>query len=46
MVQPALEFSHYAVPLYFIVGFGLKMTGMTLEKSPGGIVTPAMGRRV
>jgi O-antigen ligase len=45
MVQPALEFSHYAVPLYFIVGFGLKMTDMTLEKSPVGIVSRAMSRR-
>lgn len=30
MVQPALEFSHYAVPLYFILGFSLKM----LETAP------------
>jgi O-antigen ligase len=31
MVQPALEFSHYAVPLYFIVGFSLKIMHMRLE---------------
>ncbi len=34
MVQPALEFSHYAVPLYFIVGFSLKILHMTREKAP------------
>ncbi len=33
MVQPALEFSHYAVPLYFIVGFALKIMQITLEKA-------------
>jgi O-antigen ligase len=31
MVQPALEFSHYAVPLYFIVGFSLKIMHVRLE---------------
>jgi hypothetical protein len=32
MAQPALEFSHYAVPLYFIVGFSLRLMHAALEK--------------
>lgn len=33
MVQPALEFSHYAVPLYFILGFSLNVMHRCLEQS-------------
>lgn len=39
MVQPALEFSHYAVPLYFILGFALKVLETALvprEKTANG----------
>ena len=44
MVQPALEFSHYAVPVYFIVGFTLKVLEPVPAKSPARILTPVVGR--
>jgi O-antigen ligase len=33
MVQPSLEFSHYSIPLYFILGFSLKVLDTVLAKS-------------
>ncbi|HZQ51582.1 MAG TPA: O-antigen ligase family protein [Bryobacteraceae bacterium] len=42
MVQPALEFSHYAVPFYFIVGFSLKMLHTALAKSRVPVLAPSI----
>jgi len=44
MVQPALEFSHFAVPLYFVVGFALKVLDNTLQTSRANLPIPLVSR--